>query len=184
MMTRGFGGTTMDEIAKAANVSKLTMYRRFPDKRSLLKRVVEEKCRMFLPPETFVLPTGTSPARQLEHFGVQFFSLIADPEAVNMVRMMMAEGRAMPELVEDFFMAGPHPVKAKMADMLDAMRRDGVLQFTSVEEARDAFVGLVVGSKMLEILLDPAFAPSKAAIRSHVQAAVGRFMYAYAPTVR
>jgi AcrR family transcriptional regulator len=184
MMTRGFGGTTMDEIAKAARVSKLTMYRRFPDKRSLLKRVVEEKCRMFLPPETFALPPGTSPTKALEQVGVQLLSLITDQEAVNVVRMLMAEGPKMPEVVEDFFQTGPRPVKQKMAEMLVVLRQQGVLSFTDANEARDSFYGLVVGSHVFEILLDPTFRWRKGALRRHVQVAVGRFMQAYAPAVR
>ena len=139
---------------------------------------------MFLPPETFGLPPGASPAKAREQVGVQLLSLITDQEAVNVVRMLMAEGPKMPEVVEDFFQTGPRPVKQKMAEMLTVLRQQGVLSFTDANEARDSFYGLVVGSHVFEILLDPTFRWRKGALQQHVQTAVGLFLRVYAPAVR
>ena len=179
MMERGYSGSTMDDIAAAAQVSKITLYRRFPDKRSLLKSVVETKCRTFLPHNTFALPQGSPPDKVLEHIGVQLLSLISDPEAVNLVRMLVTEGPKMPEVVDDFFASGPRPVKAKMAEMLESFRKQGYLSFDSAEEAREMFYGLVVGRYIHDILVQPGFKLSSQQIKQHVRKAVEVFMRGY-----
>ncbi len=179
MMECGFNGTTMDDIAAAAQVSKITLYRRFPDKRSLLRCVVETKCRTFLPQNSFTLPAHSSPEKALEYIGIQLLSLISDAEAVNLVRMLVTEGPKMPEVVDDFFAAGPRPVKAKMAELLEEFRRQGKLNFDSAEDTREMFYGLVVGRYIHDILVKPNFKLSQKDIKQHVQKAVAVFMKAH-----
>ena len=43
-MAEGFEGASVDEIAKAAGVSKATLYSYFPDKRLLFVEVVRAQC--------------------------------------------------------------------------------------------------------------------------------------------
>jgi len=179
MMAQGYANTTMDDIAAAAQISKITLYRRFPDKRSLLKRVVETKCRTFLPNDIFVLTPNTPPMQALEHIGVQLLSLIADPEAINLVRMLVTEGAKMHEVVDDFFAAGPRPVKAKIADLLEVFREQGHLKFDSAADTREMFYGLIVGRYLHDILVQPGFKLSKKEIKQHVNKAVQVFMRAY-----
>jgi TetR/AcrR family transcriptional regulator, mexJK operon transcriptional repressor len=179
MLAQGFSGTTMDDIAAEAQISKITLYRRFPDKRSLLKRVVETKCRTFLPNDTFLVPSASSPTKALEHIGIQLLSLISDAEAINLVRMLVTEGPKMPEVVDDFFAAGPRPVKAKMAELLEEFRKQGKLKFDSAEDTREMFYGLIVGRYLHDILVQPDFKLSQKDIKQHVQKAVIVFMRAH-----
>ena len=44
-LTDGFEGASVDEIARAANVSKATLYSYFPDKRLLFMEVATTECQ-------------------------------------------------------------------------------------------------------------------------------------------
>src|ERR1043165_265099 len=50
---RGYDGVSMDTIAQAAGVSKLTVYNHFEDKESLFSAAVITCCEQLLPTETF-----------------------------------------------------------------------------------------------------------------------------------
>src|SRR5690606_2086124 len=51
---RGYEGTSMDAIAQAAGVSKLTVYSHFQDKDTLFVEAVKAKCEELLPQDLFV----------------------------------------------------------------------------------------------------------------------------------
>ena len=51
---RGYDGVSMDAIAQAAGVSKLTVYSHFQDKDTLFVEAVKAKCEDLLPSDLFV----------------------------------------------------------------------------------------------------------------------------------
>src|SRR6478609_2703972 len=60
---RGYEGTSVEAIAQAANVSKLTVYSHFADKEALFGAAVTECCAQMLPHRLFE-PTAGAPVRE------------------------------------------------------------------------------------------------------------------------
>ena len=53
-LKNGFARTTMDQIARDADVSKLTLYSHFQNKETLFKAMIEAKCREYVPSRSMV----------------------------------------------------------------------------------------------------------------------------------
>ena len=61
---RGYDGTSVEAIAQAAGVSKLTVYSHFADKETLFGAAVTECCAQMLPHRLFV-PAAGAPVTDL-----------------------------------------------------------------------------------------------------------------------
>src|SRR5580765_4988509 len=85
----GFDGASMGEIARAAGVSKGTLYVYFADKSALFEAIVEEetleqgKVRFNFDPERDVVTT-------LTEFGQAYIAMICRPGGGSAIRTVMA----------------------------------------------------------------------------------------------
>lgn len=99
--TRGFAGTSMEEIARAANVSKPTLYARFPDKQTLFMQVIRWALKS---QEDDALPTldavGTDGdiVTALTRVAMALRRRTLDPAIVQLLRVMISESAQFPEL--------------------------------------------------------------------------------------
>jgi AcrR family transcriptional regulator len=110
----GFEGASVDDIARAAGVSKATLYSYFSDKRELFREVTRVECeRMaettlaridFNAPPREVFATA---AHSLTRFLLSNFSL-------QMFRTCVAEAARFPELGQAFYQNGPEMGRARM----------------------------------------------------------------------
>ena len=82
-LDQGYQGVSMDQIATAAGVSKLTVYSHFGDKETLFSEAIAAKCREVLPDELFVSPPEGPLHEQLCAIGHAFFALITSEEAIS-----------------------------------------------------------------------------------------------------
>ncbi|WP_438990870.1 TetR/AcrR family transcriptional regulator [Lentibacter sp.] len=110
----GFEGASVDEIARAAGVSKATLYSYFADKRELFREVTRVECERMAettlsridfnapPREVF-----TAAAHSLTRFVLSDFSL-------QMFRTCVAESARFPELGQAFYQNGPEMGRARM----------------------------------------------------------------------
>ena len=62
----GFDGVSMDQIAQAAGVSKLTVYSHFGDKETLVGDVVHRVCESLMPDALFVADPSAPLRAQLQ----------------------------------------------------------------------------------------------------------------------
>jgi len=110
----GFEGASVDDIARAAGVSKATLYSYFSDKRELFREVTRVECERMAettlaridfnapPREVF-----TTAANSLTRFLLSNFSL-------QMFRTCVAEAARFPELGQAFYQNGPEMGRARM----------------------------------------------------------------------
>jgi AcrR family transcriptional regulator len=75
---RGFHGTSMDDIADAAGVTKPVLYQHFPSKRDLYLELLEDVGHQLLDAITTVTRQATTPRRQVEVGFAAYFSFVAD----------------------------------------------------------------------------------------------------------
>ena len=74
---RGFHGTSMDDIADAAGVTKPVLYQHFPSKRDLYLELLEDVGRQLLEAITAATAGATTPRSQVEAGFAAYFSFVA-----------------------------------------------------------------------------------------------------------
>ncbi|AAZ33828.1 helix-turn-helix domain containing protein [Pseudomonas savastanoi pv. phaseolicola] len=88
---RGFEGASMEEIAKAAAVTRQTLYNRYPEgKESLFVAVAERMWKAFTIMDVHAL---TDPRKGLRQIATEFACFWSGPLAADFLRMVILEGR-------------------------------------------------------------------------------------------
>ncbi|KAF1687258.1 TetR family transcriptional regulator [Pseudoxanthomonas broegbernensis] len=177
---QGYQGVSMDQIAAAAGVSKLTVYSHFGDKETLFSAAIAAKCREVLPDDLFVRPPDGPLHDQLCAIGHAFFRLITSEEAISMHRMMSTPGTAENDLRELFWEAGPRRTQEVFGGFLQACVDAGQLRIDDVPLASSQFFSLLKGElhPMLICGLRAGHGPGEVA--RHIDATVEFFLRAYA----
>lgn len=178
----GFDGASMDQIAAAAGVSKLTVYSHFGDKDTLFAAAVEAHCEQQLPSSLFD-PMPQVPLRErLLDIARAFYAMISSPAAVAGHRMLCTPqlcGSPLPQL---FWEAGPKRVQSDFAGLLQRRMAAGELEIDDVARAASQFFTLLKGEPHARLVFGCGDPDAVVDTDAHLAATVELFLRAYATT--
>jgi TetR/AcrR family transcriptional repressor of mexJK operon len=175
----GFERTSMDAIAAAAGVSKITVYSHFQDKDTLFRAVCKGVCEQQMPHEMFVLDRAAPLRQQLMQIGRAFFGLVMSPESIALNRLMTAQQE--PKLAQLFWEEGPKRMKSEFTEFLAAEVAEGALAIEDAYRAAGHFFCLLKGEPFFRVSCGLPFVPAKGEVDEHVASVVDLFLRAYAP---
>ena len=177
-MDFGFDGASMGEIAKAAGVSKGTLYVYFADKCALFEAMVEEETV-----EQGNVAFNLDPARDvpttLHEFGEAYIAMICRPGGGSAIRTVMAIAERMPEVGKRFYERVLDKNISRLAAYLEAHVAQGELAIDDCQLAATQFMLMCQASLFLPFIFQAAPAPSPERIRQVVASAVRMFLAAY-----
>lgn len=180
-LDNGYASTSMDAVAAAAGVSKLTVYSHFNDKETLFSAAVMAKCEEQLPTLYFEWPDGMPIETVLLNIARGFHLLINSEESINLHRLIMALGSQDPKLSQIFFEAGPQRMLQGMERLLGRVDHNGALCIDKPRNAAEHFFCLLKGAANFRLLYGCGTQLSAEAAEAHVQEVVALFMRAYRP---
>jgi len=141
-LAHGFEGAGVDDIARAAGVSKATLYSYFPDKRLLFMEVARREC-IRQAEEAMAVVDPDLPARELLRFAagrmIDFFN---SDLSLGIFRMCIAESERFPQFAREFYEAGPLSARSRLADFLAEAAAKGQLEIEDPLFAADQFAEL------------------------------------------
>lgn len=180
-VAQGYTATSMDAVAAAARVSKLTVYSHFGDKDTLFAEAVRCKCEEQMPAEIFLADLKGPLRAQLLAIARAFFQLVTSSDAVAVHRTVVANVQQSPHLGPLFWNAGPARVQAAFDGFLREEVRAGKLEITDTHRAATQFFCLLKGEShaRMEVGCCPALAERE--IQEHLESTVEMFLRAYAP---
>lgn len=174
----GFAASSIEQIAADAEVSKVTIYNHFGDKRGLFAAAVElecEKMRGYFSLED--MPRGSIRER-LRAIGEGMVAFLSRPEMVQFERRIAAETEDEPALGEAFLKAGPWRMKEGFSAFLAHAKARGELNVENPHLAAEQFASLCKGMGDLERRFGSDVSPEDTMQR--IQGAVDVFLAAYA----
>ncbi|WDM60382.1 MULTISPECIES: TetR/AcrR family transcriptional regulator [unclassified Pseudomonas] len=180
-LSLGYANTSMDAVAAAAGVSKLTVYSHFTDKQTLFCAAVMATCQTQLPDLLFEYPAGAQVEDVLLNIARGFQALISSDEAVKLSRLIMAQGSLDASFGEYFYEAGPKRVLAGMEALLREADERGLLRIDNPLRAAEHFFCLVKGAPDYRLLLGCAGPLEGDEAEAHVREVVGVFLRAFQP---
>jgi len=177
-MNLGFDGASMGEIARAAGVSKGTLYVYFADKNRLFEAIVEAEAL-----EQGKTVFNFDPARDvtttLMEFGQAYIQLLCRPGGGSATRTVMAIAERMPEVGRRFYDNVVSLTIGRLAAYLEAHVQSGDLVIEECPLAATQFMQLCQASLFMPFLFQAAAAPSAERIEQVVDSATRMFLAAY-----
>ena len=183
-MAEGYGAASMDAIARAAGVSKATLYAHFAGKEDLFAAIVAAECERHAEVLSATDVDRLEVRAALVLIGRSFLDLILSPQALAIYRVVVAESGRFPELGRAFYASGPSRVLTRLAAYLGRVTEQGALSVPDPLLAAEQFIGMTRGAAYLRRLLGVAVGASEPDPGTVVDSAVEVFMRAYAPDPR
>ena len=184
-LAQGFDAASMNDIARAAGVSKGTLYVYFSDKEHLFEDIVEEECGAQAEAIFDLDPNDHDVEAVLTRLGNAYVKFLCRPEKASAVRTVIAIADRMPEIGRKFYEAGPGTGVRRLAEYLTAQVEAGVLAIEDCEIAAAQFMEASHATLFKPIVFNFArSAPSPAAIERVVRFAVAAFVAAYRVTAK
>ena len=141
-LAQGFDAASMNDIARAAGVSKGTLYVYFENKEQLFEAIVEEECDAQAEGIFDLDPDDHDVEAVLTRLGVAYVKFLCRPEKASAIRTVIAIADRMPEVGRKFYESGPACGIARLAAYLAAQVEAGVLAVEDCEDRRRAVHGI------------------------------------------
>jgi len=178
-MDLGFDGASMGEIARAAGVSKGTLYVYFADKCALFEAMVEEET-VVQGATAFDFDANSAIPANLAGFGEAYIALVCRPGGGSAIRTVMAIAERMPEVGRRYYDRVLEGTINRLAAYLEAQVAANELAIDDCQLAASQFLLLCQASLFLPFIFQAAPPPSPERIDEVVDSAVRMFLAAYA----
>jgi TetR/AcrR family transcriptional repressor of mexJK operon len=152
-LEQGFERTSVEAVAKASGVSKMTIYAYFPTKKALFEATIGRRVDAAFDFRSDVELPPADPRKALTLIGRHFLALIRDDDVIRKQRILFAEAGAQQDACSAFFQQGPLNVVTRVRDFLDSAVAAGSLAPHDTGAGADQFLSLFLGTAHIKALL-------------------------------
>jgi TetR/AcrR family transcriptional repressor of mexJK operon len=182
-LSNGYQGTSVDQIAASAEVSKQTVYKHFGDKHELLLSIVNEALNDTVTPfldRIGALADTADLETEMTALAADYLRAVLQEPVVQLRRLVVGEANRVPELAELYYHQAPARTLAAFADCFETLHRRGLLDVSEPALAAEHFAFLIVGRSIDQALFHGG--PQVLGgidVERHVRAGVRVFLAAY-----
>ena len=184
-LSNGYQGTSMDQVAAAATVSKQTVYKHFGEKRELLFAIVTDaldSAAGTIRDRIAALADSADVEPDLTALAGNYLRAVLQEPVVQLRRLVIGEANRLPELARLYYEHAPLRTLSALADAFTRLHDRGLLNAPEPWLAAEHFAFLIVGRPIDQALFDGA--PNVLAdfdVDAYARAGVDVFLAAYRP---
>lgn len=179
----GYVGTSMDEIAGLAAVSKQTVYKHFTDKESLFSELVATTVREASDPvhdDVLTLQDSGDIEVDLRDLARRQLAKVMQPQILHLRRLVIGEASRFPELGRTFYELGPGRTIAALATVFKQLGERGLLHVDDPLLAAEHFNWLIMSIPLNRAMfLGEDAVPTSTELEQYADAGVRVFLAAY-----
>ncbi|MEU2836430.1 TetR/AcrR family transcriptional regulator [Streptomyces sp. NPDC007076] len=181
-MEKGYSGTSMDDIAKLAAVSKQTVYKHFSDKEKLFSEIVlatTDRLDGMIALVADVPSDANALDENLTRLARQFLAALTQPQVLQLRRLVIANADAFPALGAAWYEQGFERVLATLAATFQRLAEDGLLRIDEPLLAAHHFSGLLMWIPVNQAMFHGGPQHTQADLDHYATAGVRTFLAAY-----
>jgi TetR/AcrR family transcriptional repressor of mexJK operon len=182
-VSQGYDGTSMEEIATTAGVSKQTVYKHFVDKETLFGEVIRASAAQATDAFDTVAALLTEAEFKtggLRKVARRFMTTLMDEDRLKLRRLIIANADRMPQLGRDWYEKGFERMLTSMATCFQQLTDRRLLWTPDPYLAASHFFGMLLWIPMNEAMFTGNKNPrSQAELERHADATVETFLVAY-----
>jgi TetR/AcrR family transcriptional repressor of mexJK operon len=188
-LQRGYAGTSMDDVAAHAQVSKQTVYAHFVDKTRLFDELITgdiTHSKTSTHPLIEAMPRSENVERDLRTFARAHLADVMQPELLRMRRMLIGEAERFPDLAKAWYEAGPMWSCAIFARWFTALDERGLLRVPDPMLAAQQFNWLILSIPLNAAMSLPLDGPlfTRRELNRFADEGVRVFLAAYGSTAK
>lgn len=184
-LQHGYLGTSMDDVAALATVSKQTVYKHFGDKRRMFVELLTGDMGdvdAMVAGLAHAVPVSEDIETDLREFARAYLTAIMAPHLIRLRRLVIGEVERFPELAEAWYAIGPVAAYKTFARWFEALDRRGLLRVDDPLLAAQHFNWLILSVPLNEAMARPVLDSQVAdsdALRRYADEGVRVFLAAY-----
>jgi TetR/AcrR family transcriptional repressor of mexJK operon len=147
-LSKGYQGTSMDEIAASAAVSKQTVYKNFADKERLFSDIILGTLDAVAEPfatEILALTGTENVEKDLGTLARRYVAAVLQPRVVQLRRLIIGESGRLPALTRTYYEQAPERTLTRLADCFQQLADRGLLTIDDPLLAAGHFAFLILG---------------------------------------
>lgn len=183
-MAHGYGAVSMDGVARAAGVSKATLYAHFTSKDQLFATIVGDAARRNADWATMFCVQDCDIRSALTIVGDRMLRFLLQPATLAIYRVAVAECARFPELGLAFMQNGPRAGFERLTAWLSERAMVNELVIDDPQVAAAQFMGLLKANLFMRASLALPPDPSEAEIEATVGSAIETFLRAFGAKAR
>jgi AcrR family transcriptional regulator len=182
-LRNGYLGTSMDEVAALAAVSKATVYKQFADKERLFSEIVISAVDEAGDPnyeDILSLGETVDLEADLRRLARRQLERAMQPQILQLRRLVIGEAARFPDLGRAFYERGAGRATAVLAQTFERLEGRGLLQVDDPALAAAQFNWLIMSAPISRaMLLGEDEPPARRELKRYVDSGVAAFLAAY-----
>jgi AcrR family transcriptional regulator len=175
----GFERASVDDIARAAGVSKATIYAYFPDKQLMFLEVARAECQRQTEAAEAAIGADVPVDRALTIAAERIVAFLMSDFGQRMFCIVVGEGARFPGLGQEFYDHGPGLIHDRLVHHLGCYVAGGQLRIDDLDLAADQFAQLCKASVFDKLMFNTASPITPADVQRSVRGAVEMFLARY-----
>lgn len=176
----GYHGSSMNQIAQNAGVTKLTVYNHFQDKATLFTCAIEDTCEHILSTRPRELTADSNFIVVLNEVCELALNIVNLPEAIKLDLLLLELAAEHSPLVEQFYRASHLKMRQVWEQLFQEAASFGFIQQADPALQTELMVSLLMGLRHQEVLLGMRERPTTVEQQNIIGFAIEIFMLKYA----